>query len=132
MLSPRFIRYLIVGGSAYLIEMISLYLLHHGLGLSPIKSVAISFWIGFVTAFILQKLITFQNYEKRVHIVVSQVVVYSLLVAFNYVLTLLAVKIFAGSTSVFIIRTCVIIITVPINYIVYKLLFKESKLADQE
>lgn len=120
------IRYLIVGGSAYLIEMFSLYILKHVLNLSSLKAVAISFWIGLVAAFILQKYITFQNYDKKLHILGSQIVFYSMLVAFNYVLTLYAVKIFSGSFSVFVIRTAVIIFSTGINFLVYRIIFKNS------
>ena len=59
MLKNRIIRYLVVGVSAYALEMAVLFGLHDGVGLSPVESVAISFWFGLVIAFALQKFITF-------------------------------------------------------------------------
>jgi putative flippase GtrA len=125
-----FIRYLAVGALAYLIEMGSLYGLNHVLGLSPVYSVAISFWVGFIAAFLLQKLVTFKNYEKRAHKVARQIVVYSLLTAWNYGFTLLAVKLLSGVTSVFIIRTGVILVVALWNFAIYKRLFGTADLAE--
>jgi putative flippase GtrA len=118
-------RYLLVGGSAYLIEMACLYSLHHVLGLSSIASVAISFWVGLVAAFILQKWVTFQNYDKRARVLASQILTYGLLVVWNYAFTLLAVKLFS-SISVIIVRTVVILIITSWNFIIYKSLFGNS------
>lgn len=117
-------RYLIVGGTAYLIEMASLFIFRHVIGFGPLKSVAISFWIGFIVAFVLQKLVTFQSYGKKIKVLAPQLIVYSILVAFNYALTLLAVKLFSRNFSVFIIRTVVIILITTINFTVYKVIFR--------
>ena len=124
-ISDKLKRYLIVGASAYLIEMLSLYGLRSGVGLSPLKAIAISFWVGFTVAFILQKLVTFQNYDKRAKVVANQLVRYGLLVAWNYGFTLLVVRLFSHFVSVFIIRTVVILIITSWNFIIYKSLFKE-------
>lgn len=120
------VRYLIVGIIAYLVEMGALLGLRHGLKLSPVGSVAISFWVGFVTAFIMQKLITFQNYERAAKAMTKQLGGYSLLVAWNYAFTLIAVHIFATTTSVFIIRTIVIAIVTVWNFAIYRILFKNN------
>ena len=129
MLRSRLVRYLIVGGSAYLMEMAVLYGLHDGIGLSPVKSVAISFWFGLVIAFVLQKFITFENHEKRMHIIGFQLALYGCLVAVNYLITLLAVKYLSNHYSVFEIRTAVIALSTIWNYVVYKRwLFKTKPL----
>ena len=120
----RLIRYLIVGGIAYVLEITVLYLLHYVLGLSSVKAVAISFWFGFVIAFALQKVVTFENYEKRPHILSGQVIGYSLLVAWNYGFTLAAVKVLSNHLSVIVIRTTVIMIVTVWNFVIYKRLFQ--------
>jgi putative flippase GtrA len=117
-------RYLVVGGLAYVVEISALYLLNHIAGLSPLSSVAISFWIGFFVAFVLQKFITFGNHDKRAHILARQLGLYSLLVGWNYLFTLLLVKLLVGTISVFIVRTIAILIITSWNYGVYKFLFK--------
>jgi len=125
----RLVRYLIVGGSAYVMEMAVLYGFHDGIGLSPVKSVAISFWFGLIIAFVLQKYITFENREKRMHILGFQVALYGSLVAVNYLITILAVKYFSKHYSVFEIRTAVIALSTIWNYVVYKRwLFKTKPL----
>ena len=121
-------RYIIVGGAAYVTEMLTLYSLRHVLGLSPVISVAISFWVGFVMAFTLQKLVTFQNYEKRTHVLVGQMLGYSLLVAWNYALTLIIVKLLSDSVSVLILRSVIIVIATCWNFVIYRQLFKQSPL----
>lgn len=121
-----FKRYLLVGVTAYAVEMTALYALRHGLGYGPISSVAVSFWIGFVTAFVMQKLITFRNYEKTTRIIAKQLVGYSLLVAWNYGFTLLVVDMFSRHASVFALRTSVIVITTSWNFVAYKFLFASA------
>jgi len=125
MLKPRIARYLLVGLTAF--EMTALYGLHSMLRLSPVVSVAISFWVGFVIAFAGQKLFTFQDYDRRAHIVATQIIGYSLLVAWNYGITLVAVKQFSSVLSVFAIRSIVIIVVTGWNYIIYRRLFKTKQ-----
>lgn len=120
-------RYIVVGACSYLIEMMALFSLRYGLKLSPIKAVAISFWVGLVVAFVLQKLITFKNYDKRAHIVIGQMAAYGLLVAWNYGFTLVGVKLLSRSVSVFIIRTTAILIITSWNFIVYSKLFTKNQ-----
>lgn len=126
MLSKSLVRYILVGGSAYLLEIGALYYLRHQLEFSALVSVAISFWIGFVIAFVLQKLVTFQNYEKNKRTVAKQVAYYSLLVLWNYLFTLILVKLFSDETSVIILRTIAIVIITSWNYIAYQSIFKRA------
>ena len=121
------IRYLFVGGSAYLIEMLSLYTLRYIFDLSPVVSVAISFWVGFFVAFILQKTITFKNYERGAKNISRQLLGYSLLVAFNYSFTLLVVSIFHDKLNVIVLRTATIATITMWNFYIYGKLFKRKK-----
>lgn len=123
LLKNRFVRYVLVGGTAYCIEIVTIYLLHEVLGLSPVQSVAISFWIGFVAVFGLQKFITFQDYQREKKEIAKQLVGYSFLVAWNYAFTLITVTIFSGKISVFVIRTVVIAIMTTWNFVIYRKLF---------
>jgi putative flippase GtrA len=125
-LNQKLIRYIIVGGVAYLIEMATLFGLKDGAKYSSIKSVAISYWVGFAAAFLLQKIVTFRNHDKRVHVLAKQILAYSCLVLFNYVITLLAVKLLTPQLSVFLVRTLVIALATIWNYYFYNLLFKQT------
>jgi putative flippase GtrA len=120
----QIIRYLFVGGFSFAIEIAILYILNQVLHLSPTISVAISFWVGFIVAYILQKLVTFQNKEKTRRAVAKQLLGYSLLVLWNYVFTIVVVKLFQDALSVVLLRTIVIAITTIWNYALYKMLFR--------
>ncbi len=120
-------RYIVVGGFAYVTEMMVIFLGVKVFNLNNVLVVGISFWIGFVVAFILQKLITFGNLDKRFHIIGKQLTIYGVLIAFNYLLTLMAVNIFSKYMSVYLIRTLIILFITVINFNVYKIIFKNTK-----
>ena len=126
-LSPKLIRYIIVGGCAYLIEMATLFGLKDGAKFSSIKSVAISYWVGLIVAFFLQKIVTFKNHDRRVHVLAKQILMYACLVLFNYAVTLIAVHLLTPKLSVFLIRTIVIALGTIWNYFFYRLLFKQTE-----
>lgn len=113
-----------MGGTAYLIEITSLYVLVDSLGFSPLKAVAISFWIGFVVAFTLQKLVTFKNYERQKEEIAKQLIMYGVLVGWNYGFTLVVVKLFGSHASIIVVRTLVIIMVTSWNFLLYHLIFK--------
>ena len=96
------------------------------LGLSPVAAVAISFWVGFVAAFLLQKLITFRNYERAIHHLAKQLGSYGLLTLWNYAFTLVLARLFARTTSIFIIRTLTIAIITCWNFFIYQKMFKNQ------
>jgi putative flippase GtrA len=116
-----------VGGFSYGVEMAVLFVFRKGLHWSPITSVAISFWIGLIVAFILQKYVTFKNRDKRPRTIANQIVGHGALVAWNYVFTLALVKVFVPTLSVFIVRTLAIMIITIWNFAAYKILFRHAK-----
>jgi putative flippase GtrA len=120
----QIIRYLFVGGFSYVIEIAVLDSANHILQLSAAISVTISFWVGFIVAYILQKIVAFQNKEKSRKAITKQLIGYGLLVLWNYGFTLIVVELFHTSVSVIVLRTIVIAITTIWNYVLYKKLFK--------
>lgn len=112
-------RYLIIGISVYLVEVLVIVFAQK-IGFSSVISVAASFWIGLVLSFILQKVITFQ--DKRVHhkVITTQLLLYSLLVLFNFGFTILVTKLFAHSINLVILRSVALAITTIWNYYIYK------------
>ena len=120
----QIVRYLFVGGFSFIIEITLLYILNHTLHIPAAISVTISFWVGFIVAYVLQKLVAFQNKEKSRRAITKQIIGYSLLVLWNYGFTILVVELFHSSVSVVVLRTIVIIITTLWNYVLYKKLFK--------
>lgn len=120
------VKYIAVGGAAYICEISTLLVLTRIFKFSGFKAVAVSFWVGFVVAFVLQKLITFQNYDNSAPEVGKQLGLYSLLVGWNYGFTLLAVNALQSLAPVLVIRTFVILIVTFWNYYLYKHIFRQK------
>lgn len=118
------LRYLLVGGIAYLTEMAVLVVARDGLKFGSLTAVAISFWVGFIISFVLQKIFAFKNHETGFTVLGRQLGLYALLVAFNFGFTLLLVRLFDNTFSVYLIRTIAIFIITSWNYLVYKRIFK--------
>jgi putative flippase GtrA len=113
------LRYVVVGGTTYVIELAVIVIAQH-LGASAVGAVAISFWFGLVVSFTLQKLVTFG--DKRTHhkVVLPQIASFSLLVMFNFGFTIVVTKLLEHTLPVVAIRTLAIGITTLWNYYLYK------------
>jgi putative flippase GtrA len=116
--SNKIIRYLLVGGFSYFIELCVILFCKNVVGTNDITAVAISFWVGLIVAFVLQKIFTF-NERSRGRKVVKQSILYGLLVLFNYLFTLFFVGIFTDYIDVVIARTLALIITTIWNFLIY-------------
>jgi len=116
-------RYIAAGGVAYLAEMMSLALLLFVFYTTPLAAAAIGFWVGFVVAFVLQKYVAFQDSRHQRRVLVTQVVLYSLLVLWNYAFTLGMVALLTPALSVFVVRTAAILLISIWNYVIYRRLF---------
>lgn len=132
LINNRLARYVFVGGISYVFEMAVLFGLREGVRLDPLVAVAISFWIGLVAAFLLQKYVAFQHHDARPHVVAGQVVVYGLLVGWNYIFTLAVAHFFAEYASIFVLRTIAILVVTVWNFAVYRILFRERKVGHQK
>lgn len=121
----RLFTYLLVGTCAYITEMATLYTLIL-FDFGPVSAVAISFWVGFIVAFTLQKFITFKSYNRSPKIIAQQMFKYGLLVAWNYGFTLISVRLLSSRLSVFIVRSAVIVIITMWNYVLYQYVFADS------
>lgn len=120
-------RYVFIGCLAYFIELCVLFSFSHLLKLSPTISVGISFWVGLIVAFILQKIFAFKNNSKHKKTVALQIVLYLILVAFNYIFTLLFVHFTESLIGLFASRTIALIITTLWNFLIYKrVIFRET------
>jgi putative flippase GtrA len=116
--SSRF-RYLIVGGSVYLLEL-GVIIVAQKLGASSILAVALSFWVGLIVSFLLQKFFSFG--DSRIHhkVLLSQILMVSALVAFNFTFTILATAALKNVLPALIVRTLCIAITTLWNFYLYK------------
>lgn len=79
-------RFLLVGGSAFIVDYGSFYALYYGLGIALYIANSFSFGLGLVISFMLNRLWTFgdRNFTKKAH---HQLGFYSLLAIINLFLT---------------------------------------------
>lgn len=112
-------RYLIVGGSVYVLELVVI-IVAQNMGATATEAVTLSFLIGLVVSFLLQKLFTFG--DKRLHhkIVIPQVVAVTLLVLFNLGFTVLVTRLLQNVWSPVVTRTLALAITTIWNFYLYK------------
>lgn len=124
--SNSLVRYVLIGGISFLIEL-TLLLTFINIGLGSAIAVSISFWIGLAIAFVLQKLFAFKNAERRPKHIVWQTVTYAALVLFNYLFTLTFVVLMDSFLGVVISRTVALGITITWNYLLYRhVIFNEQ------
>jgi putative flippase GtrA len=112
-------RYLLVGGSVYVLELVVIVVAQR-LGAGPVLAVGLSFWIGLVISFVLQKLVTFS--DKRLHhqVLLPQIIAVSLLVIFNFGFTILVTKLLSHDLPAVITRTLALGITTIWNFYLYR------------
>ena len=118
-LSTSMKRYLVVGVSVYIFEL-SVIVVALRLGLGNVAAVAISFWLGLIISFILQKFITFKDRRTHHRIVIKQLVAVSLLVLFNFGFTILVTKLLSYAIPAVVCRTIALGVTTIWNYYLYK------------
>lgn len=126
LLNRPFGRYLIVGGSVYVLEL-AVILIAQALGASPVTAVAIGYITGTIVSFGLQKLFTFGDKRMRHKIVLSQAAAVACLVAFNFGFTLLMTKVLQDVMPAIVVRTIALLITTLWNFFLYKTrIFKQG------
>lgn len=119
-------RYLLVGGSVYAFEL-AVIVVAQWLGSSAVWAVAISFCLGTLVSFLLQKLVTFG--DKRMHhrVLIPQVIATTLLILWNLGFSVLLAKLLQNLMPAVAIRTIALLITTFWNFYLYKTrIFKKS------
>ncbi|MDB5176220.1 MAG: conserved rane protein [Candidatus Saccharibacteria bacterium] len=113
------VRYLLIGGSIYLLELLIIFAAGR-MGAGPVLSVGLSFWIGLVVSFVLQKVVTFKDKRTETHILAPQIAAYAALVIFNFSFTIVVTALLRHSLSPAITRTLALGITTIWNFYLYK------------
>lgn len=119
-------RYLLIGGSVYVFELLVI-VIAQAMGASATWAVAISFCLGTLVSFFLQKLITFG--DKRMHhrILVPQMIATALLIVWNLAFSVLLTKALQDHLPAVATRTIALLITTIWNFYLYKTrIFKNS------
>lgn len=112
-------RYLSVGGSVYVLEL-AIIIIAEKNGAGPVLSVALSYTIGTLVSFALQKFVTFG--DKRMHhkIVIPQLLATIALVFFNFGFTVLVAQALYGFVPTVVCRTLALLMTTVWNFYLYK------------
>jgi putative flippase GtrA len=116
----RLTRYVIVGLAVYLVEVAILVGLR-SMGASDLVSVTVSFWIGLVASFGLQKLVAFEDHQTGMALA-GQGAGYLALVGINYAFTMVMVWLLAPAVGVVVVRTSCLGVTTVWNYAAYRLI----------
>ncbi len=125
--NSQIIRYLVVGGAGYIVELVVITLARAA-GATAAVSVAISFTVGFVATFFLQKLLTFRDSRMHKKVVAKQFVAVTALVIVNFWFAVLVANLLDGVVSAQVSRTISLAITTIWNFILYKkIIFKPQK-----
>lgn len=112
-------RYVIVGGSVFVFELavIKIALM---MGANNLVAVGISFWLGFIASFLLQKFFAFGDKRTQRHVVLPQIIAMALLVLFNFGFTLVVTDLLADHISTFLSRALAVGITTIWNFYLYR------------
>lgn len=119
LLSRRIMRYVLVGGSVYVLELL-IILGGQSAGLSDVWAVAVAFWTGLVVSFLLQKFVTFGDMRTHRAIVLKQFTAVTVLVLWNFFFTIAVTKLLSAYLPAVITRTIALLITTIWNFYLYK------------
>lgn len=119
LLDRPIVRYLVVGGSVYVLELGVIFTAQE-LGASAVWAVALAFWIGLVISFGLQKIVTFRDRRSQRGIVLRQFIAVTALVLWNFGFTIAVTKLLEGHIDAAIARTLALLITTIWNFTLYK------------
>jgi putative flippase GtrA len=120
------VRYLLVGGTVYLFELVVILVAQHQ-GASPVAAVAWSYILGTAVSFLLQKLVTFSDKRMNHKILLPQLMATVLLVLFNFGFTIAVTKLLANILPAVISRTLALLTTTIWNFYLYRTrIFKNS------
>jgi putative flippase GtrA len=119
-------RYLVIGVSVYAFELV-IIVVAQALGASTLIAVGLSFWLGLMVSFLLQKLVTFRDHRMHHRVVLSQLAAVTGLVIFNFGFTLLVAELLRNLLPAVVSRTLALGVTTIWNFYLYRTrIFKTS------
>ena len=130
LLQRPLVRYILVGGTVYVVELAIIFGLQLR-GLSAVVAVGISYIVGTMLAFTLQKLFTFR--DKRMHrkVVGLQLLAMAGLVIFNFLFSIALTALMQHTLPAVVVRTGAILITTLWNFYLYRTAIFKNGAADE-
>jgi putative flippase GtrA len=114
----HFIRYLVVGGTTFIIDFGILYLLHGELKVNIAIATSISYWISIIYNFILNRYWTFDVREKES--LKKHISTYFVLLVVNYIFAVIFVSIMSHYINYIIAKAIAVGIQMIWTYPIYK------------
>lgn len=110
-------RYVLVGGSAFLLDAGTLWCMHSVLGAGLAISTAIAFWVGFIFSYLAQRAFSFRSNVPHG----KGLIFYILLLVFNMFATMGIVALTAGNSMHWITgKTAATVLVACWNYFAYR------------
>lgn len=114
----HFVRYLIVGGSTFVIDFGTLVFLHGVLGFGIAASTSVAYWLSITYNFVLNRYWTFDAREKQS--LQRHITTYFLLLVVNYLFVVTFVSFMSDHINYIYAKAIAVIIQMAWTYPVYK------------
>jgi putative flippase GtrA len=122
----HFVRYLVVGGSTFVLDFGTLVLLHGKLGFGIAASTSVAYWLSIIYNFILNRYWTFDAREKES--LQRHITTYFMLLIVNYFFAVTFVSFMSDHINYIYAKAIAVIIQMIWTYPVYKkLIFVNNK-----
>ena len=114
----RFVRYLFVGGTTFVIDLGTLVLLHGKLKVNIAFATSVAYWLSVVFNFTLTRWWTFSSSENNS--LKKHLLFYSMLLAVNYLFTVASVSLASQHINYALAKVLAVAIQVSWTYPLYK------------
>lgn len=126
----HFIRYLIVGGSTFIIDLGILFSLHLGLKVDLAISTSIAYWLAVIYNFSLNRWWTFSSTEKEN--LKKNASLYLVVLIFNYLFTVIFVSLVSKHLYFAVAKVIAVLIQTSWTYYIYKNVIFIKKVKPQQ
>lgn len=114
----HFVRYLLVGGTTFIIDFAILISLHGGLSIGIAAATSVAYWVSIIYNFTLNRYWTFDVWEKES--LQRHITTYFLLLIFNYFFAVIFVSYMSDHINYVIAKAIAVGIQMTWTYPVYK------------
>jgi putative flippase GtrA len=114
----HFVRYLLVGGTTFIIDFGTLLLLHGKLGFGIAASTSIAYWLSIIYNFTLNRYWTFDSREKES--LQRHITTYFMLLIVNYLFAVIFVSFASDHINYLAAKAVAVIIQMGWTYPIYK------------
>jgi putative flippase GtrA len=114
----HFVRYLIVGGTTFVIDFGILYTLHTHFNVKIAAATSIAYWVSITYNFLLNRYWSFDKREKES--LQHHITTYFMLLIFNYFFVLLFVSFFSHHINFIIAKAIAVLLQMTWTYYLYK------------